>query len=75
MIPQTLLNVIQTGGKFFLDLDPVLTEHVARHFTVQIAAMSQSTASSLLQFTSKLASGVVPFLDDVRSIKLQISQS
>jgi hypothetical protein len=75
MIPQTLLNVIQTGAKYFLDLDPTITEHLARHLSMQLVSWSQHGASVLLQFGNRFASGFTPFADGLRSLKLHLSQT
>ena len=75
MVPQTLLNVLQTGGKYFLDLDPTITEHLARHIPIQIASTSQSTITALLQLGSRCAAGLTPVFEGLRGIKLHFTQT
>ena len=66
--------MIQTGGKYFLDLDPTLTEHMARHVSGQIAAILQAMMSAIVQFNARYAISVPYLAESLRSIKMHLVQ-
>lgn len=71
MIPQILLNVLQTGAKAFFDVDPTVTEHLTHHVASQ--AMLAGHACSLI-----LGESYAKFADDLSAtlhgitMKLQV---
>lgn len=75
MIPQTILNVLQTGGKYFFDLDPSLTEHLVRHLALQIITFSQTSTDALLQIGNKCEMFITPVADGFRNVRVHLTQS
>jgi hypothetical protein len=75
MIPQILLNVLQTGGKYFFDLDPTLTEHLVRHMALQVVTFSQTSADAMLQISNKCAMIITPLADGFRNVRIHLTQS
>ena len=75
MIPQILMNVMQTGGKFFFDLDPTLTEHIVRHSALQVMMIAQNSMSAAMVFGDKCAASLAPMWDGLRSVKWHWSQT
>jgi DUF917 family protein len=70
MIPQILLNVVQIGAKYMIDLDPTITEYLTKSFVFKAMSFAQNSGDMLLQMEHKCASTLMPLVDGLRTLRL-----
>ncbi len=74
MIPQALLHTLQSSAKFFFDLDPVLTEHLTRHMTLQISAIGHMISALAIHAGERFADIIVPVTESLSGLKMELSE-
>jgi hypothetical protein len=72
MLHQQTLHLVQSGAKYFFDIDPVLTEHVFRNLFFQAAIVSCSAGLVIQDLGDKFTDGLSPMLNEIRNLKLSI---
>ena len=74
MLPEQVINIVQIGLKYFLDIDPFLSEHLVRTGLLHFASAVDGLSSSLRTLEMRISENVAPLINDFRNLRLSITE-
>lgn len=72
MLHQQTLQIVQTGFKYFFDVDPSLTEHMFRNLAFQATILSSGAAKMISDCSDKFGDIISPMIHEIRNLRLSI---
>ena len=72
MLQQQTLHIVQSGFKYFFDVDPVLTEHLFRNLFFQAAIISCGAGMVFRDMGNEFGNILAPMINEIRNLRLTI---
>ena len=69
MLSLQMIHMVQTGLKYFFDIDPSLTEHIYRHAAGHATLLPNAAVSYFRSYSDKFAELLLPVAQDLRSLR------